>query len=77
MKYLSILFLLAGCGAVSAQDHVDNATDAAEYQAETIKCGIEHKGDCPGYLACKCTADKKHSFDSGACSGKYQDGSSC
>lgn len=77
MKYLVITMFLLGCGAVSAQDHADNALDAAEYQAEALKCGFDHKGDCPGYLACKCVADKKYNFDSGACSGKYQDGSIC
>lgn len=69
--------MLVACGGVTAQEHAENAGDAATYQEAVIMCGIKHKGDCPAYLACKCDEDKKHNFDSGACQGRFEDGRTC
>lgn len=76
MKYVFSILVLAciGCG-ISAQQHALNAKDAAEYQADVLICAV--KPNCHEYLACKCEKDRKFNFDSGACEGKFQDGTRC
>ena len=77
MKYLMFVLMLTACGAVSAEDHALNARDAALYEAGALRCAQEHAGNCKAYLACKCELDKIYRFNSGACEGKFQDGSTC
>ena len=78
--FITVFALFAvACGAVTKEQHESNAFDAAKYSARVAACQVKDGriATCPEYLACKCLADLEFKVDTGACAGKFEDGSTC